>query len=137
MRGATARASQAAAHPQNKRYSDSQVNSMAMYYQAINDFAAKVENSPDLEQRLKENPVQALKESAARLQPTPLSTDTVIYRWVVIFLGMTVLVSILGAIVLTWRDTAAAKEPPQILTAIGSAAVGALAGLLAPSPAQR
>lgn len=110
---------------------------MAKEYEAINDLAEKLENSPDLEQRFKQDPVQALKETAARLQPTPLSTDVVIYRWVVVFLGLTVLVSILGAIVLTWRDAATTKEPPQILTAIGSAAVGALAGLLAPSPAQR
>lgn len=66
---------------------------------------------------------------------TPLSTDNWIYRLVVVFLGITILSTVIGGIYLT---AAAASgqggDLPQGIVAIGSAAVGALAGLLAPSP---
>ncbi len=82
-------------------------------------------------EELKTDPDAALEK--VRAQKTPLETDKWIYRWVVFALGLAVLMTIGGAIYL------AAKEPPvpstpEILVAIGSASVGALAGLLAPSP---
>jgi len=52
---------------------------------------------------------------------------------VVAALGLTVLVGIVGAIVLAMTS----KSIPEVLVVLGSAAVGALAGLLAPSPAVR
>lgn len=108
-------------------------------YDALRRFAERLSQDPDLQKRMKDNPVQTVKDAAADARPTPLTSDVMIYRSVVIFLGFAVLVSILGAIVLAWhyRCDATIKEPPQILTAIGSAAVGALAGLLAPSPSQK
>ncbi len=64
-----------------------------------------------------------------------MQTDVWIYRIVVAALGLAVLVSLVGAIILAvWEND---SETPQVLTAIGSAAVGALAGLLAPSPASK
>lgn len=57
--------------------------------------------------------------------------DIVVYRMVVGFLGSTVLLVAVGTIVLTWKG---AGNVPDVLTALGSAAVGALAGLLAPTP---
>jgi hypothetical protein len=69
--------------------------------------------------------------------PRPLDTDPWIYRMVVFFLGLTVLVTVLGGIILTWVGGASPNfQIPQGVVAIGSAAVGALAGLLAPSPRQ-
>lgn len=65
----------------------------------------------------------------------PLQTDKWIYRGVVFFLGMTVLSAVIGAIYLSAHTSE--TTPPEILTALGSAAVGALAGLLAPSPANK
>ena len=62
--------------------------------------------------------------------PEPLKYDTWIYRIVVIALGATLFATVFGAICIVIAD----GEPPDILIAIGSAAVGALAGLLAPSP---
>jgi hypothetical protein len=47
-------------------------------------------------------------------------------------LGASLLVSLVGAIVLVMVTS---KDTPPVLVALGSAAVGALAGLLAPSPA--
>jgi hypothetical protein len=72
----------------------------------------------------------------SRLQniSTPLQTDPVIYRMVVGCLGLTVISTVIGGFVLTFQSGA---EIPAGLIALGSAAVGALAGLLAPSPAAR
>lgn len=70
---------------------------------------------------------------ANRLQ-SPIDTDVWIYRMVVGFLGCAVLVTVLGAITvrLVLRD--ANLDIPDGVIALGSAAIGALAGLLAPSP---
>jgi uncharacterized integral membrane protein len=62
----------------------------------------------------------------------PLETDPWIYRIVVIVLGLVMLTGAGGSIALALVPTA--KDVPTILIALGSAAVGALAGLLAPSP---
>lgn len=56
--------------------------------------------------------------------------DVWLYRIVVITLGLSVLASLIGGIVLAVQD----RQPPELLVALGSAAVGGLAGLLAPSP---
>jgi hypothetical protein len=63
----------------------------------------------------------------------PMPPDTWIHRLVVGSLGLTVLIVVAGAIILSPNNI---QEIPALLTAIGSAAVGALAGLLAPSPRQ-
>lgn len=64
-------------------------------------------------------------------QLTALQTDRWIYRIVVLSLGFCVLSAMIGLIVLSLRGVATV---PDGLVAIGSAAVGALAGLLAPAP---
>ena len=88
---------------------------------------------PELVAKIKTDPVKELKklrdESTTALPA--LQADVWIYRIVVAGLGLVVLSAVIGAIVLSAKGITAT---PQILTAIGSAAVGALAGLLAPSP---
>jgi len=59
--------------------------------------------------------------------------DVWIFRLVVLSLGLCMLASLVGAIVLAAKGT----DTPEILVALGSAAVGGLAGLLAPSPLNR
>lgn len=96
-----------------------------MKIQSVSKLAEMVATDQALSDRLKENPANTLAAIAA-----PLQTDVVIYRVVVISLGGAVLLGIIGAVVLS----AIGKPIPEMLTALGSAAVGALAGLLAPSP---
>jgi hypothetical protein len=48
-------------------------------------------------------------------------------------LGLTVVASVVGAIVLTLSGA----STPEVIVALGSAAIGGLAGLLAPSPMNR
>lgn len=56
-----------------------------------------------------------------------------LYLVVVSVLGLTVIASLVGAIALTLTGL----PTPELLVAFGSAAIGGLAGLLAPSPANR
>jgi hypothetical protein len=69
---------------------------------------------------------------------SPLATDKFIYRTVVVVLGLTVLATVIGGVVIVvvGQGNQLIKLPGAVV-AIGSAAVGALAGLLAPSPARR
>jgi len=91
------------------------------------ELAARVAASPELQEQIKENPVATITSLAA-----PLQTDVWIYRVVVFALGLTIVLAVIGATLLA----AANQDAPQVLVALGSAAVGALAGLLAPSPAR-
>lgn len=82
---------------------------------------------------LKQDPDKVLKAAASRAKiATPLSSDVWVYRMVVFFLGAAVLMVIGAYVVCALQSN---TKVPEGLVAIGSAAVGALAGLLAPSPA--
>jgi hypothetical protein len=97
---------------------------MSTQIQSVRELAAKVSQDPQLADEIKEDPAGTLARIAA---PIP---DTVVYRIVVLALGLAVLIALIGAIILVLRD----KTNLEVPTALGSAAVGALAGLLAPSP---
>jgi hypothetical protein len=103
-----------------------------MKVQSASELAERVAQDPKLQEEIKADPVTALANLA-----TPLQSDTWIYRMVVAALGLVVLIAIVGAIYLTAKSsTAYIYQVPDALIALGSAAVGALAGLLAPSPRQ-
>lgn len=85
-------------------------------------------------------PVDAREAIASAIADisTPLSTDVWIYRAVVGVLGLTLLVTVIGGIALAFVGKGDATiRLPDAVVALGSAAVGALAGLLAPSPVTR
>jgi hypothetical protein len=62
-----------------------------------------------------------------------MKRDHWIYRAVVVVLGFTVVTSLVGTIVLVMTD----HSTPEIIVALGSAAIGGLAGLLAPAPTNK
>jgi hypothetical protein len=99
-----------------------------MRVQSASELAVKVAQDPNLQQEIKADPVNAIANLVA-----PLQSDVWIYRMVVAALGLTVLVAMVGSIVLGFRN----MPFPDAGLALGSAAVGALAGLLAPSPNNR
>lgn len=70
------------------------------------------------------------RKSRARDRQTSSAwrNDVVVYRMVVAFLGLVMLAAIVGALFTPGGN------PPQILIALGTGALGALGGLLAPSP---
>jgi len=93
---------------------------------SIGELAERVARDPELEKKIKTDPVRAIASLS-----TPLQTDVWLYRMVVIVLGLVVVGAMVGAIILA----AGGGELPQFIVAVGSAAGGALTGLLAPSPA--
>jgi hypothetical protein len=93
------------------------------------DLAEKVAGSAALQAQVKEDPVGTLRTLAS----SPLQSDNWIYRLVVLALGLTILVVASFSFVLI---LATDKAIPDVLVALGTGAIGALAGLLAPSPAQ-
>lgn len=101
----------------------------------------KIVNSQELTEKVKANPeveLPKIAEQVVRELPPVLITDPWIYRIVVLALGGTILIVVGGAVVLAATHAGASElKIPEVLTAIGSAAVGALAGLLAPSPGKK
>jgi hypothetical protein len=94
---------------------------------SIHDLVADIGADPTLQ------PDQKVKLLTALQSITPpLQSDKWIYRMVVIALGVGLVITIIGGIVSNL--TGQPQSLPDGLIAIGSAAVGALAGLLAPSP---
>jgi hypothetical protein len=93
--------------------------------QELNDLALREDIDDELKYKL---------SSIANEVGTPLQTDPWIYRLVVCFLGSTVLLTVLGSIAIMLIHFDPNLNIPDGVIALGSAAVGALAGLLAPSP---
>lgn len=71
-----------------------------------------------------------IEHEARRADRDPFS-----YRAVVVILGIVVLIVVTGGVMLAFRTAEGASLAlPDAVVAMGSAAIGALAGLLAPSP---
>lgn len=86
------------------------------------------DNSLSADQKVKF--LESLQKLSNPLQ-SALQSDRLVYRMVVSFLGVAVVLTIVGGFYLSITTAATI---PEGLIALGSAAVGALAGLLAPSP---
>lgn len=99
---------------------------------SFDDFKKQLVSSPSLQSQFKEDPLAALENFQ---QENPLQTDKWIYRIIVLSLGVTIIAIIIGVMILMGTGKITGDHGvPTILTAIGSAAIGALAGLLAPPP---
>ena len=97
----------------------------------VQNLVKQMQVDPLLVDRIKDDPMGAIQHAAAGNNP-PLASDVLIYRIVVLALGLGVVVSLVGALTLAFFG----KPTPEVVTALGSACVGALAGLLAPSPSR-
>lgn len=91
----------------------------------VRELEKKIDD-PNFQNALRAAPKDALLAAIRELQD-PLQ-DPFVYRWVVFALGVVGLLAIGGAIYLAAQP----KEIPDALVALGSAAIGALAGLIAP-----
>lgn len=77
------------------------------------------------------DPIPVLREAASKAESSvPYGDDKLLYRIAIFVLGLLALLAGIGSIVITM----AGKQTPEVLVALGSAAVGALVGLFAPSP---
>ena len=95
---------------------------------SIEELTKMIAKDKNLEEEIKKDPI----EEIARITESPFQTEKWIYLIVVLILGLTVLIISSGVIYLTATNNGKV-DIPEILVAIGSAAVGALAGLLAPT----
>ena len=89
------------------------------------DLAELVRDDPELQAEVRKDPVEALERLSR-----PLENDYWIYRIVVGSLALSIFAVIVATtlIVLTQDDV----QIPDVLVALGTGAIGALAGLLAP-----
>jgi|SRR5215470_10259741 len=93
-------------------------------YRSVSELAVAAAQDPQLQADIQANPAEAIAGVAA------IPNDVWIYRIVVSALSVVALTGVIGAIILVSKG----MSPPDILTALSSAAIGGLAGLLAPSP---
>ncbi|KIC65087.1 hypothetical protein [Chryseobacterium taiwanense] len=100
----------------------------------FDDFKTALNNNPALQEQFRENPVKAAENLVTT---NPKDTDYWIYRIIVIALGLAVLGIITGLILITLSNLRFDTQLITIFTAISSGAIGALAGLLAPSPSKQ
>jgi hypothetical protein len=102
-----------------------------MKKEALKNLESLINESPELTQPSKERMLGEVKEAL-----TPLQTDKWIYRIVVGALALAIITCLTFTFVISLMNTDpnSSINIPEIFMAIGSAAVGALAGLLAPSP---
>jgi hypothetical protein len=101
-----------------------------MAIRSLSELSVAVVGNKHLQDEIRADPVQAIQNLAAQAQ----IPDTWVYRLVIVILGATVLIVVLGGFIFA---ATVGKDIPAALIAIGSAAVGALAGLLAPSPVSK
>lgn len=89
-----------------------------------------IRGDPSLVEAIQKDPIKGLEQAEEQARSYSMAGDQFIYRAVVGVLGATLLITLVGVLVLAFLQIAAPNE----LIALGSAALGALAGLLAPSP---
>jgi hypothetical protein len=102
--------------------------------ETVQELAERVSQDPGLAAQIRADPAAALKAEAG----TPLQTDVWIYRIVVVALASVVLLTVIGAILMLLLASSGAtlKVIPEGVIALAATSVGALGGLLAPSPTQ-
>lgn len=99
---------------------------------SFEEFQKELSDNVELQEEFKKDPVEAVNQFT---QHNPLYTDKWIYRIIVIGLSITIVSIIIGILLLINNGQIGGdKSVPTIITAIGSAAIGAIAGLLAPPP---
>jgi hypothetical protein len=97
----------------------------------VSGLLAALESEPSLSDETRKKIANVSDEMA---RASVFISDIWIYRAVIIVLGVAVLATILGGLGLAFMGNSNNYKLPAEIVALGSAAVGALAGLLAPSP---
>lgn len=98
---------------------------------SFDEFKVELEGNPELQDHFKRDPINAV--SQFKQQKHPILVDKWIYRIIVLGLSITIISIIIGVLILVGIGKIVGDAGvPTILTAIGSAAIGAVAGLLAP-----
>ncbi len=88
---------------------------------------------PELLKAIQADPDRGLEQLAAAAEKYTKDTDPVVYRTVVFVLSGVLIITVLSLVVTLFKATVA-DAPVELIVGLGSTALGALAGLLAPSP---
>lgn len=89
----------------------------------MQEMAKTVSANPDLEAKMKEDPAGTLNALSAAM---PLQTDVWIYRSVVAMLGVTIIMTVGGAVLLSFYE----KTIPEGVFVMAGTCAGAMAGLI-------
>jgi hypothetical protein len=84
---------------------------------------------PTILDTIKKDPARELQKLEKQAIAATSIPSTMVYKMIVGFLGGVAAAAVIGTIVLAGMD----KGVPEILIAVGSAAIGALAGTLVPA----
>ena len=101
--------------------------------QVSNQMLKMAKADPSRLAELRSDPLPALeklKADAAEITQPVYMGDALLYRIAVVVLGSLAVIAAVGSLILVLGG----KTTPEVLVALGSAAVGALVGLFAPSP---
>jgi hypothetical protein len=104
-----------------------------MAARTVTELAKQVEGDPALQNRMKEDPVAALREAAAYVR------DPRFYRIAIVGLIGIILLAICSAVVLElWNVPKGEEEKslPDWASTLAATAMGGLVGLFAPSPTE-
>jgi hypothetical protein len=93
-------------------------------YRNMAEFKSALDSDENLKKMFEADPEQTIKTMVQL-------PDTKVYRLIVWFVGLTVMIVAASYVVLTLSGI---EKFPEGLLALGTTALGALAGLLAPSP---
>lgn len=100
--------------------------------QQYTKFVAGIAADPIKVDQLKTDPMKVLNESAAQADAAYIS-DKNFYYIAIGVLGLVLLIVVVSVVIFTFFNL----TTPQVLVALGSAAIGAIAGLFAPSPVSK
>ncbi len=92
----------------------------------IQEAARLMEKDDELQNKMREDPVGTLKTMGVM----PLLTDYWIYRGVIVVLGLVIIMTVAGSVLLAFHG----KTIPEGVFVLAGTCAGAMAGLLAPSP---
>ncbi|MEN8117299.1 MAG: hypothetical protein ABFS16_09990 [Bacteroidota bacterium] len=102
---------------------------------SFDDFKKQLQSDTDLQEKFKVDPRSAVNDIEKRSHP--LTSDKWIYRIIVLGLIVIVLCIVVGLLILYGEFQEEGQGTflvPDIFVATASAAIGAVAGLLTPSP---
>ena len=108
---------------------------MKKKFKSYSELKEAARDDKDIQNEIRNNP-EAI--GGLEVEPPVYVKDLFIYRTVVIVMGAVIVFSVIAIIIIMIMGGADIdKRIPAVLTAMSSAALGALAGLLVPAPQQQ
>lgn len=103
---------------------------MTRKFKSLEAFYNALREDKEFKKEFQKNPYSIL-ESAVEIVP---KNDKWIYRIIMISLGITLITVVISALIITSDPDNANNPIPTIFSSTASIAIGAMVGLLAPSP---